>query len=187
MDLEYGPRGFNLGEGTRITNISSPYTLTGLTPATNYTYYLLPHCTYGNGMCESYSGTFRTISTGGGVSRTFCGDFENIGEGGLPSDWQRVNSLSNSYPRVAISPVNPNYPDSEKALCFQHNSMAVLPIAMQDINELILSFDVVCRDSYYPENSMFVVGVMTDPSNVTSFEPIDTVVATYNYLRHLDK
>ena len=184
VDLEYGPRGFNLGEGTRITNISSPYTLTGLTPATNYTYYLLPHCTYGNGMCESYSGTFRTISTGGGVSRTFCGDFENIGEGGLPSDWQRVNSLSNSYPRVAISPVNPNYPDSEKALCFQHNSMAVLPIAMQDINELILSFDVVCRDSYYPENSMFVVGVMTDPSNVTSFEPVDTVVATYNYLRH---
>ncbi len=184
VDLEYGPRGFSLGSGTKITDISSPYTLTGLTPGTAYSYYLLPHCTYGNGICENYSGTFTTISTGGGVSNTFCGDFENVSEGGLPSHWQRVSSLSTSYPRVASSPYNVNYPNSEKALCFQNNSMIVLPIAMQSLEELIVSFDAVCRDSYYPENSMFVVGVMTNPSDASSFEALDTIVATYNYSRH---
>ena len=184
VDMEYGPRGFSLGTGRRITNISSPYTLTGLTPGTAYSYYLLPHCTYGNGICENYSGTFTTISTGGGVSNTFCGDFENVSEGGLPSYWQRVGSLSTSYPRVSSSPYNINYPNSEKALCFQNNSMIVLPIAMQSLEELIVSFDVVCRDSYYPENSMFVVGVMTNPSNASTFEPLDTIISTYNYSRH---
>jgi hypothetical protein len=43
-DIEWGPIGFFSGTGTLISNVSNPYTLTGLTPATSYSYYVRGLC-----------------------------------------------------------------------------------------------------------------------------------------------
>lgn len=43
-NIEYGPAGFTLGTGTRIYNVSNPYTLTGLLPNTSYDVYFQDSC-----------------------------------------------------------------------------------------------------------------------------------------------
>ncbi|MCC5916392.1 MAG: right-handed parallel beta-helix repeat-containing protein [Cryomorphaceae bacterium] len=43
-DVEYGPAGFVPGSGTRITNVTSPTVLTGLSPGQVYDVYVTDHC-----------------------------------------------------------------------------------------------------------------------------------------------
>jgi len=44
VQIEYGPNGFLLGTGTRVSVASSPYTATGLNPATTYQFYVRSIC-----------------------------------------------------------------------------------------------------------------------------------------------
>lgn len=43
--VEYGPRGFAIGTGTRQTTFANPYTISGLTPSTDYDVYVRSVCT----------------------------------------------------------------------------------------------------------------------------------------------
>jgi hypothetical protein len=42
--IQYGPAGFAPGTGTTIPNVTSPYTITGLTPGTQYQFYVQQAC-----------------------------------------------------------------------------------------------------------------------------------------------
>lgn len=44
FEIEYGPAGFVQGTGTIVSPVSNPHNLTGLTAATNYTYYVRALC-----------------------------------------------------------------------------------------------------------------------------------------------
>jgi hypothetical protein len=56
VDLEYGPYNYTQGTGgTLVTNITSPYTLTGLTPSTTYDFYVRKNC---GGSYSSWAGPY---------------------------------------------------------------------------------------------------------------------------------
>ncbi len=61
-DLEYGLSGFTLGSGTRISTTTPSYTVSGLTPGTDYDFYVRDSC--GVGDVSSWAGpvTFTTLS-----------------------------------------------------------------------------------------------------------------------------
>ncbi len=61
-DLEYGLSGFTLGSGTRISTTIPSYTVSGLTPGTDYDFYVRDSC--GVGHVSSWAGphTFTTLS-----------------------------------------------------------------------------------------------------------------------------
>ncbi len=61
-DVEYGIQGFIPGSGTFMSNVSSPYTLSGLTPGTDYDFYVRDSC--GVGHVSSWAGpdAFTTLS-----------------------------------------------------------------------------------------------------------------------------
>ena len=42
--IEYGPAGFTQGTGTVVSGVSSPFTITGLTPLTDYDVYVMDSC-----------------------------------------------------------------------------------------------------------------------------------------------
>ncbi len=60
--LEYGLRGFTLGNGIRVRTATNPHTLTGLTPGTTYDFYVRDSC--GSGNLSTWAGpyNFNTIS-----------------------------------------------------------------------------------------------------------------------------
>jgi hypothetical protein len=56
VDLQYGTYGFTPGSGTTLNNVTSPYTLTGLSPNTVYDYYVRTNC--GSGNYSSWNGPY---------------------------------------------------------------------------------------------------------------------------------
>ncbi len=60
-NMEYGIQGFTPGSGTFVYNVPNPYTLSGLTPGTDYDFYIRDSC--GVGHVSSWAGphTFRTL------------------------------------------------------------------------------------------------------------------------------
>ncbi len=61
-NMEYGIQGFTPGSGTFVYNVPNPYTLSGLTPGTDYDFYVRDSC--GVGHVSSWTGphTFTTLS-----------------------------------------------------------------------------------------------------------------------------
>ncbi|MBF6629179.1 MAG: fibronectin type III domain-containing protein, partial [Proteiniphilum sp.] len=59
-NIEYGPAGFTTGNGTVISGVTNPYSLTGLTPDTEYDYYVQADCGGGNLSTWSGPGSFYT-------------------------------------------------------------------------------------------------------------------------------
>ncbi len=60
-NMEYGIQGFTPGSGTFVSNVSSPYTLSGLTPGTDYDFYVRDSC--GTNNLSTWAGpyTFTTL------------------------------------------------------------------------------------------------------------------------------
>ncbi|MBS4041905.1 MAG: fibronectin type III domain-containing protein [Flavobacteriales bacterium] len=58
--IEYGPAGFTLGNGTIVNSTTNPYTITGLNPFTNYQVYVKAICSSTESSVYSNALTFRT-------------------------------------------------------------------------------------------------------------------------------
>ncbi len=105
--IEYGPAGFTPGTGTVVNNVTSPYVLTGLNPATNYTVYVRHACTGGNGN-SFYAGpaAFTTLCA------TFVAPFlQTFGAPptapGLPNCWTNNTASTTQIWRFANGTGNP--------------------------------------------------------------------------------
>jgi hypothetical protein len=72
-NVEYGPAGFTPGSGTTLTGVTSPQTLSNLTPATAYDVYIIDDCGSGS-LSPALTGSFSTsIQTAVGVTCTTPG------------------------------------------------------------------------------------------------------------------
>ena len=96
--------------------------------------------------------------------------------GPLPHCWQKLSPYLNSGP----------YCTSDSCLTFYSTSnqykVAILPRLSNDllISHLKMGFDCKKLQYYYP--SSLIVGVMDDPTDLSSFTPVDTVyTADVNY------
>ena len=93
VQLEYGLQGFTPGEGTLLLPDENPYTLTGLTTATAYDFYLWPTC--GDSVC--LRDKLQATTFAHSVLPPYCTDFEE--EGALPQGWvgRGASRSTNSY------------------------------------------------------------------------------------------
>ncbi len=88
-NIEYGPAGFSTGSGTVINTSNNPHTLTGLTPDTDYDYYVQADC--GSGDLSAYvgSGSFVTLPTCPAPSAL---NFTDIGADSVVISWTENGS-----------------------------------------------------------------------------------------------
>ena len=75
VNLEYGPFGFTPGSGTTITGITSPYTLTGLTPSSVYDYYVRKDC---GGSQSALAGPYPFYTQFQSTTPTYTTSFEQV-------------------------------------------------------------------------------------------------------------
>ncbi len=68
-DFEWGAVGFTQGTGTMVTGASNPYPLGGLTPNTNYEYYVRANC--GGGDYSAWAGPYNFRTTCGSIIDEF--------------------------------------------------------------------------------------------------------------------
>ena len=171
-EVAYGPEGFSpdvlVAGATSVTAYEDSLTISGLTPGTNYDVYVRSICSPTENSAWSQVYSFRTDCTPID-SLPFVQDFENQGTGSaaFPHCWERENTYSatTNYPYIT----------SGAALYFYSSSttysLATTPPFNRNINTLQVQFDYKASSADY----FLIVGVMTDPHDLSTFVPVDTV------------
>ena len=200
-NIEYGPTGFSLGNGTVVTADSNPYTLTGLNSSTMYDFYVRASCDSSD--ISDYSGV---CSYGTDCAPlTVMPYFENLdfcagntstttSVSTLPYCWNRINTGTNSsysgFPYIYSSATYAASGDNSiRFYTYTPSSyssqVVVLPqidVTALPMNTLQLSFDARQNSNHI---FTLVVGVMNDPTDMTTFEAIDTIAtASDEYLHY---
>lgn len=92
-DIEYGPSGFSQGSGTTINVSTNPYTLSGLTAATDYDWYVRENCGPGDESNWIAGASFTTLCDA--YSLPYTEDFENGGS--IPNCWSQGAGNSENW------------------------------------------------------------------------------------------
>ena len=194
--ITYGPAGFIPGTpaGTTEQVSTNPYTVTGLNPSTTYDFYVQADC---GGSYSNYSNVCRRSTECGLVSvLPFMENFDthngststSVSVNNLPSCWSNFNTGSNtSYHGYPIIYTSATYAASgNNAVRFYtftstsySDQVAILPqldVNTFPMNTLQLTFDARRMSSSYSFN--LDIGVMTDPTNISSFTSVQTVNVT---------
>ncbi|HXK81149.1 MAG TPA: fibronectin type III domain-containing protein [Bacteroidales bacterium] len=185
-DLIWGEEGFNMAlEGTSISDFSTnPVLIEGLSPQTEYDFYIRSDC--GTGVNSEWVGP-NTFTTECGVfSVPLVENFDTWGTGSdaFPDCWQRPVTYGSStiYPSIV------NYyssPSSPNCLRFQsattEPTYVITPAFDEDINSLMVSFNLKREGT---SSGTIQVGVMSNPNNLSTFEVVQTIDNTstdWNY------
>ena len=192
--VEYGEHGFILGNGTEIVVSGTPMaSLANLDGQTAYDVYVKANC--GDGDVSINAFTTFTTPCEPLTTLPFTENFDSIAgstsgtTNNLPDCWSNFcNSTSSSYIGYPIVYNSSTYAASgSNSLRFYTytsgsttygDQIAILPLfdpTLYPVNTLQLSFDA---RSYSTYTLTLVVGVMSNPTDITTFEAIDTIVST---------
>lgn len=158
-------------------------TLTALADNTNYVVNVMANC---GALTAPRQTLFRTPCTPIGVLPWFE-DFETAATGSsseLPSCMTRLNNGSNHYPYTDSYAADNHTPDGAQGLYWVNSTTVtagdyrcvVLPAvdtALYPVNTLQVQF--WARSYYSSKTPLFQVGVMTDPYDIGTFEPVQEV------------
>ncbi len=182
--IEYGPEDFTLGNGTQLTTIDTFITLTGLSASTGYDFYVRTICSSTENGPWSFATNFRTVC--GIYNVPFTEDFESYQSGssyGIDPCWTKATNNSTAYPypysTAAINGARGLYfysyhPSSTTSTAYY--SYVALPEFNIGVDSIELSFKMKrygTTSNLY--TSRVLVGVMTDPTDISTFVGIDTV------------
>ena len=154
--VEYGPRGFVPGTGTRLLVDNLPLRLT-LVPETTYEFYFL---------CDNVvppCATSQIVTTlAEPLSVPVCIDFDSCSAASLPRSWTPV---------VAISSVTDSVSHSGNSSLVVRGTVATPDINIDTLKHVALGLWVMAIDP----DARLIVGTMTNTSNASSFYRIKTI------------
>ena len=183
----------NGDETNLIMANSNPFTVEGLTVATNYTAKVRAYC--GEDSQSEWSNEVNFTTACDAVTDlpwnenfdAYTGSTSSSSPAGYPNDelpmcWQFLNRSDNSsnYPQVFISSIS-DYPVSGKCLFFRSSSTiplyAVLPAFEEEIADLQLTF-TYRNEGTSDYNGTLIVGYMTNLADATTFTTVLTCEKT---------
>ena len=164
----------NWANATTITGVTSnPYTITGLNPSTAYKVRVQTDCETEQSEWSTPV-SFRT-ACGAITTLPWSENFDTYGNSTYPICWSKINTFSN-YPNIDYNTCH-SAPDALYFFRFQNTyNIAVTPSFSMPVNTLKAKF--YSKSSSYTPYSPLIVGVMTDPNNVTTFDSITTIIVT---------
>ena len=169
-EIQYGAPGFAIGTGTIVAANSNPFTLTALTPNTNYVYYVRAVC----------SSTDSSYWTGPFAFKTQCDDVTSYSESfdTFPSG---VNSLPDCWSRgligtpsvyittgsaLPMSPANRLYMFVSSTTTPPSEAYAILPA----VSNLNAGTHRLRFKAFATQVDRFLeLGYLTDPTNLSTF------------------
>lgn len=167
---------------TEVANATNPYTLSGLTAATNYQYYVVANCSADDASKPSATFTFPTacdVIPALGYSENF--DSYTASTGVLPFCWSIINEGTsyNQYPYIngfgAYSGSNclRFYSNGTNGTSDQY---AILPEMTG-----LAGLQITLYAKGYTASSTFKIGTMSDPTDASTFTMIAEQALTTSY------
>ena len=177
---------------TELDNITldanGVYTLEGLTPSTNYDWYVAANCDDGSTIVSFVTGHFTTVC-GALTTVPVSWDMEDNLTGGtsdypMPSCWNRISAHATFlYPDVHHETANAHSGSNFMRFYNRYpDSYAILPA----VDNTALSFANL-QISFYAKITQvnaalsLEVGVMTDPEDASTFTTVGTITPSTNY------
>ena len=184
-NIEYGVHGFTVGEGITVTSSSTTVALTGLDANTVYDAYISANC--GGEQSDPFMMSFRTLCSA--IDQLpYTYGFEDMAtttstvHPEIPC-WHHLNNATQYFGYPYVSSTTPHsgtrnlyWYGSTTLGTYGDYQIVVLPgvdTMLYPINTLQLSFWArPTSTSYHP---VFLVGVMTDPTDASTFQQVATV------------
>ena len=164
---------------TSTTVSGNTYTIPSLAANTNYTVEVQSIC--GSDLSDAATTTFKTECAAISVTETpYTTSFEDdaTGSGTVPACWTKISG--SSYPYVYTSSYTNYARTGSKTLYWSYNANPVaLPTFVEDVKDLQLSF-FARGGSYYDGGGSMEVGVMTDPTDASTFVTVATITTAYS-------
>lgn len=175
--IVYGAPGFNPAtEGTLInTGVTNPYTLTGLTAATTYSFYVKAICGVGD---ESLWAGPYTFTTGCDVfNAPFSENFDGIALGAIPVCWSRIKIHTSVSAVVGAESSNSPYTTPYHLRIYNSwtaDAAAKLMLITPELSN-ISSNQIRFYAKASTANEPLIIGTMTDPTDPATFTPFQTI------------
>ncbi|MBO4599743.1 MAG: fibronectin type III domain-containing protein [Bacteroidales bacterium] len=184
FEIEYGPSGFALGTGTRVTSSLSSVTLYGLTHSTRYDVYVRGICTLSDTSNWSFVSSF--ITECGMISNLpYTQNFSNwgVGTGARPACW--ACGGYSSYPYIVNVTNSASQVIGRTLYMYSYASNRVYA-SLPELDSVTYPIHIVqtvfkawtnnTTSTYYSHN--LIVGVCSAQGELSTFTPIDTIELT---------
>ena len=161
---------------TPVVVTGSTYTVTGLGSGLPYEFKVENACNEGN-----FATTVEATTLCAAITLPYTEDFNGWGTGQLPNCWYNTGAYSTA--NYSIINASQNMTGATGGSVYMYSSSGasyvsriILPEldSAYQMNQAQLVFNVKYTSTSYG-NPTFVVGVMSDPLNITTFVPVDTV------------
>ena len=160
---------------TTGTANGNTFTLNDLESKTDYLFAVQAHCGEGDDS-QWVPASFRTAY--GNLAIPYEEDFDSYSMGDLPEGWTSI--MVDEYPAI----YDAFYSSPDNALLFYSGSddeqYAILPPA-----ENLSSLQMVFWSASPGSQTTFTIGVMTDPEDATTFEPVKSFTTTSNWTKNV--
>ncbi len=183
FNIQYGNSGFVLGTGTIVSGVTaSPYSLTGLNPSTDYSFYVQNDC--GGGSTSNWTGPFTFTTACGAMTAPYSQNFDGVTVPNLPSCWNKVVVFTTGTPNVQTTTTTPNSVPN----CAQlYNSTAsgsgthLLLVSPQFSDLPSHTTQIRFWAKFTGSGTGLVhVGTMTDPANPATFSVFQSIMTLTN-------
>ena len=166
---------------TTGTANSNTFTINGLESKTDYLFAVQAHCGEGDDS-QWVPASFRTAY--GNLAIPYEEDFDGYSMGDLPEGWYSIEN--GQFPIIMDdSEITPH--SSENCLVLfgsdESDQYAILPPA-ENVSSLQMAFWSATPVSQFGQTT-FTIGVMTDPEDVTTFEPVKTFTTTSDWTKNI--
>ncbi|WP_339889030.1 fibronectin type III domain-containing protein [uncultured Flavobacterium sp.] len=181
-NVEYGPIGYTQGNGTPVNGVTTnPYTLNGLTPNTQYSFYVQADCTSST---SYWTGPFSFV-TACVPFGSFTENFDTTPDGGLTNCWYKIVNSTDGFARVTIED-NVAFTEPNSAELYNSgDATANLLLITPNLTDLPngthrLKFRVSGGTNYTME-----VGTMTDPTNAATYTSVEPFQAPNGFNEYI--
>jgi hypothetical protein len=181
-NVEYGPAGYVQGSGTSVIGVTTnPYVLSGLTPNTQYSYYVQADC---SSSTSYWTGPFSFV-TACVPFGSFTENFDTTPSGSLTNCWYKVVNSTDAFARVSIQD-NLAFTEPNSAELYNSgDATATLLLVTPNLTDLPngthrLKFRVSGGTNYTME-----VGTMSDPTNAATYNAVEPFQAPNGFNEYI--
>ena len=158
---------------TTTTVSGNTYTIPSLDANTNYTVEIKSIC--GSDLSDAANTTFKTAcGTISVLGEAYTMDFDNVATNSMPDCWNKIIGYG-SYPYVVSGNAVSGNSLQFNSYTYQY-AYVILPAFAESLSDLQMVFSAKAENASNSGN--LVVGLMTDPSDASTFETVETITAS---------